>query len=282
MEITASLVKELREKTGLGMMECKKALGETDGDIDKAVEHLRKRGALKAEGKSDRATSEGVIGSYISDDAKVGSLVEVNCETDFVARSEDFVALVNDIALHTSKTTSTENITEQAFVNDSSKTINDLIKEKIAKLGENITIKRAEQFATEGKDALGSYIHSNKKVGVLIELGLDKDMDSADVQALTKDIAMHIAASNPKYVSRENVDQDFVNKEKEIMLAQSGDDLAKKPEEIREKIIKGRMDKIFAQVCLLEQPFVKNPDQTVGDLVKGKATIKRFVRYSLG
>jgi elongation factor Ts len=282
VEITASLVKELREKTGLGMMECKKALGETDGDIDKAVEHLRKRGALKAEGKSDRATSEGVIGSYISDDAKVGSLVEVNCETDFVARSEDFVALVNDIALHTSKTTSTENITEQAFVNDSSKTINDLIKEKIAKLGENITIKRAEQFATEGKDALGSYIHSNKKVGVLIELGLDKDMDSADVQALTKDIAMHIAASNPKYVSRENVDQDFVNKEKEIMLAQSGDDLAKKPEEIREKIIKGRMDKIFAQVCLLEQPFVKNPDQTVGDLVKGKATIKRFVRYSLG
>jgi elongation factor Ts len=268
VEITASLVKELREKTGLGMMECKKALGETDGDIDKAVEHLRKRGALKAEGKSDRATSEGVIGSYISDDAKVGSLVEVNCETDFVARSEDFVALVNDIALHTSKTTSTENITEQAFVNDSSKTINDLIKEKIAKLGENITIKRAEQFATEGKDALGSYIHSNKKVGVLIELGLDKDMDSADVQALTKDIAMHIAASNPKYVSRENVDQDFVNKEKEIMLAQSGDDLAKKPEEIREKIIKGRMDKIFAQVCLLEQPFVKNPDLTVEQLVK--------------
>ncbi|MFN8576665.1 MAG: translation elongation factor Ts [Candidatus Sericytochromatia bacterium] len=280
MEITAGLVKELREKTGLGMMECKKALGETNGDIEKAVEFLRKRGALKAEGKSDRATSEGVIGSYISDDAKTGSIVEVNCETDFVARSDDFLALVNDIALHAAKSDSTDNITEQKFVNDSSKTINDLIKEKIAKLGENITVKQAQKVVTEG--GLGSYIHSNKKVGVLVELGLDKDMSSDEIQALTKDIAMHVAASSPKYVTREHVDQDFLNKEKEIMLAQSGDDLAKKPENIREKIITGRMDKIFAQVCLVEQPFVKNPDQTVGDLVKGKATIKQFVRYSLG
>lgn len=282
MEITAGLVKELREKTGLGMMECKKALGETNGDIDKAVEHLRKRGALKAEGKSDRETSEGVIGSYISDDAKVGSLVEVNCETDFVARSEDFVSLVNDIALHVAKSDSTDNITEQKFVNDSSKTINDLIKEKIAKLGENITVKSAAKYTVEGNGAVGSYIHSNKKVGVLLELGLDKEMDSSEVQALTKDIAMHVAASNPKYATREDVDQDFISKEKEIMLAQSGDDLAKKPENIKEKIITGRMDKIFAQVCLVEQPFVKNPDQTVGDLVKGKASIKRFVRYALG
>lgn len=282
MEITAGLVKELREKTGLGMMECKKALGETNGDIDKAVEHLRKRGALKAEGKSDRETSEGVIGSYISDDAKVGSLVEVNCETDFVARSEDFVALVNDIALHVAKSDSTDNIADQKFVNDSSKTINDLIKEKIAKLGENITVKSTAKYTVEGNGAVGSYIHSNKKVGVLLELGLDKEMDSSEVQTLTKDIAMHVAASNPKYSTREDVDQDFISKEKEIMLAQSGDDLAKKPENIKEKIITGRMDKIFAQVCLVEQPFVKNPDQTVGDLVKGKASIKRFVRYALG
>lgn len=285
MEITASLVKELREKTGLGMMECKKALGETAGDIDKAVEHLRKRGALKAEGKSDRATSEGVVGSYISEDAKVGSLVEVNCETDFVARSDDFLALVNDVALQAAKSDSVDNIAQQAFVNDSSKTINDLIKEKIAKLGENITVKRAERFNAEGNGIVGAYIHSNKKVGVLVELGVEGDADASELNALVKDISMHITASDPKYVSREQVDQDFLNKEKEIMLAQSGDDLAKKPENIREKIITGRMDKIFAQVCLLEQPFVKNPDQLVGDLVKGhkgSVTIKRFVRFSLG
>lgn len=198
MEITASLVKDLREKTGLGMMECKKALTETEGNIEKAIEHLRKRGALKAEGKSDRVTSEGTIGSYIHMGGKVGVLVEVNCETDFVARSDDFTSLV-------------------------------------------------------------------------------------------KDIAMHITASKPLYVKREDVSEEFLNKEKEIMMAQSGDDLAKKPEEIREKIITGRMDKIYAQVCLLEQPFVKNPDMTINDLVKEKIaklgeniTVKRFTRYVLG
>lgn len=289
MEITAGLVKELRDKTGLGMMECKKALGETSGDIELAVEFLRKRGALKAEGKSDRTTSEGVIGSYISADNKIGSLVEVNCETDFVARSEDFTALVSDIALHASKSDSTDNILEQAFVNDSSKTIGDLVKEKIAKLGENITVKRADKFTAGENGFIGSYVHSNKKVGVLVELETEKALDSEALTALTKDIAMHVTASTPKYVSRDSADQDFIAKEKEIMLAQSGDDLSKKPENIREKIMTGRMDKIFAQVCLLEQPFVKNPDQTVGDLVKehsnklgGNVTVKHFVRYALG
>ncbi len=287
MEITASLVKELRDKTGLGMMECKKALTETSGDIEQAVEHLRKRGALKAESKSDRATSEGVIGSFVSDDNKVGSLVEVNCETDFVAKNEDYVTLVNDVAQHVSKSDSNQNIMEQNF--DGTKTVGDLVREKIAKLGENITVKRGEKFIAEGTGFIGSYIHSNKKVGVLVELELDKDMDKSSLTALTKDIAMHVTASSPRYVSRENADQDFIAKEKEIMLAQSGDDLSKKPEEIREKIMTGRMDKIFASVCLLEQPFVKNPEQTVGQMVKeysgklgGSVSVKRFVRYSLG
>jgi len=287
VEITASLVKELRDKTGLGMMECKKALTETSGDIEQAVEHLRKRGALKAESKSDRATSEGVIGSFVSDDNKVGSLVEVNCETDFVAKNEDYVTLVNDVAQHVSKSDSNQNIMEQNF--DGTKTVGDLVREKIAKLGENITVKRGEKFIAEGTGFIGSYIHSNKKVGVLVELELDKDMDKSSLTALTKDIAMHVTASSPRYVSRENADQDFIAKEKEIMLAQSGDDLSKKPEEIREKIMTGRMDKIFASVCLLEQPFVKNPEQTVGQMVKeysgklgGSVSVKRFVRYSLG
>lgn len=287
MEITAGLVKELREKTGLGMMECKKALNETNGDIEKAVEHLRKRGALKAEGKSDRSTSEGVIGSYISEDGKTGSLVEVNCETDFVARSDDFIALVNDIALHVNKSSSTENIAEQSF--DGTKTVSDLVKEKIAKLGENITIKRGDKFTVEGNGLVGSYIHSNKKVGVLVELTVDGDANKEVLEALAKDVAMHITASSPKYIARENADEEFIAKEKEIMLAQSGDDLSKKPENIREKIMTGRMDKIFAAVCLLEQPFVKNPDQSVGQLVKehagkagGNITVTKFVRYSLG
>ena len=289
MEITASLVKDLREKTGLGMMECKKALTETQGDVEKAVDFLRKRGALKAEGKSDRATSEGVVGSYISEDAKVGSLVEVNCETDFVARSEDFTSLVSDLALHVSQTESTDNIKEQSFVSDSSKKIDDIVKEKIAKLGENIAIKRVDRFKASEHGHIGSYIHSNKKVGVMVELETEKDLDSGALAALVKDIAMHVTASTPKYVAREHVDKDFIAKEKEIMLAQSGEDLAKKPEEIREKIMTGRMDKIFSQHCLLEQPCVKNPDQTVGQLLKehstklgGTVTVKQFVRYSLG
>ena len=196
MEITASLVKELREKTGLGMMDCKRALGETQGDIDKAIEYLRKKGALKAEGKSDRVTSEGVVGSYIHLGGKVGVLVEINCETDFVAKSDDFTSLI-------------------------------------------------------------------------------------------KDIAMHITASKPRYVRKEDVSEDFIAKEKEIMMAQP--DLEGKPDNLKEKIVSGRLEKIYSQVCLLEQPFVKNPDQTINDLIKEKIaklgeniTVKRFTRYALG
>jgi elongation factor Ts len=196
VEITASLVKELREKTGLGMMDCKKALGETQGDIEKAIEYLRKKGAIKAESKGDRITSEGTVGSYIHMGGKIGVLVEVNCETDFVAKSDDFTELV-------------------------------------------------------------------------------------------RDVAMHIAAAKPAYVKRDEVSETFLNKEKEIILSQP--DLAGKPDNIKEKMVTGRLDKILAEICLLDQAFVKNPDLTIDQLVKEKIaklgeniTIKRFVRYSLG
>lgn len=282
MEITSGLVKELREKTGLGMMDCKKALVETSGDVEKAIDFLRKKGALKAEGKSDRATSEGTITVYLEENNRKASIVEVNCETDFVARNDDFVSLVKDVAVAAVKETSLESLVALK---------NDAIKATIAKLGENISVKRFNTLFTESNGLIGSYVHSNNKVGVLVELAADSDIsaNADELLGLAKDIAMHVTASNPLYVRREEVAAEYIAKEKEIILAQSGEDLAKKPENIREKIITGRLDKVYAQVSLLEQPFVKNPDLTVEQVVKefakklGKEiSVKSFIKYTLG
>lgn len=282
MEITAGLVKELREKTGLAMMDCKKALVETSGDVEKAIDFLRKKGALKAESKSDRATSEGVIAVYIGNNGQLASMVEVNCETDFVARNDDFVSLVKDSA-------------EKAITVDSLEALLALkdadIKATITKLGENMSIKRFESIKTESNGLVGAYVHSNNKVGVLVELSADGDIsgNSDELSVVAKDIAMHITASKPKYVKRGDVAEDFLSKEKEIILARDGEDLAKKPENIREKILTGKIDKVLAEICLIEQAFVKNPDLTVEQLLKetskkvGKnLEVKKFVRYSLG
>lgn len=282
MEITSGLVKELREKTGLGMMDCKKALVETSGDVDMAIDFLRKKGALKAEGKSDRATSEGTIAVYLEENNRVASIVEVNCETDFVARNDDFVSLVKEVAVAAVKESSLESLIASK---------NDAVKATIAKLGENISVRRFNTLFTESNGLIGSYVHSNNKVGVLVELISDSDLsaNADELLGLAKDIAMHVTASNPLYVRREEVAAEYIEKEKEIILAQSGDDLAKKPENIREKIITGRLDKVYAQVSLLEQPFVKNPDLTVDQVVKEVAkklgkeiSIKSFVKYTLG
>lgn len=282
MEITAGLVKELREKTGLAMMDCKKALVETSGDVEKAIDFLRKKGALKAESKSDRATSEGVIAVYIGNNGQVASIVEVNCETDFVARNDDFVSLVKDSA-------------EKAITVDSLEALLALkdadVKATITKLGENMSIKRFQSIKTESNGLVGAYVHSNNKVGVLVELSADGDIsgNSDELSVLAKDIAMHITASKPKYVKRGDVAEEFLSKEKEIILARDGEDLAKKPENIREKILTGKIDKVLAEICLIEQAFVKNPDLTVEQLLKetskkvGKnLEVKKFVRYSLG
>lgn len=282
MEITSGLVKELREKTGLGMMDCKKALVETSGDVEKAIDFLRKKGALKAEGKSDRATSEGTVAVYLEQNNRVAAIVEVNCETDFVARNDDFVSLVKDVAVAAVKETSLESLVALK---------NNAIKATIAKLGENISVRRFNTILTESNGLIGSYVHSNNKVGVLVKLISDSDVsaNADELSGLAKDIAMHVTASNPLYVRREDVAADYIEKEKEIILAQSGEDLAKKPENIREKIITGRLDKVYAQVSLLEQPFVKNPDLTVDQVVKefakklGKEiSVKSFVKYTLG
>lgn len=282
MEITSGLVKELREKTGLGMMDCKKALVETSGDVAMAIDFLRKKGALKAEAKSDRATSEGTVAVYLEQNNRIASIVEVNCETDFVARNDDFVSLVKEVAVAAVKELSLESLIASK---------NDAIKATIAKLGENISVRRFNTLFTESNGLIGSYVHSNNKVGVLVELISDSDVsaNTDELLGLAKDIAMHVTASNPLYVRREEVAAEYIEKEKEIILAQSGDDLAKKPENIREKIITGRLDKVYAQVSLLEQPFVKNPDLTVDQVVKevtkklGKEiSIKSFVKYTLG
>lgn len=282
MEITSGLVKELREKTGLGMMDCKRALVENNGNIEESIDYLRKKGALKAESKGDRTTSEGSIVVNIENNGKLASIIEINCETDFVARNEDFVTLAKDSAKQAAQSSSLEALLASQ---DAS------VKAMIAKLGENISIKRFQKVATESNGLVGAYVHSNNKLGVLVELSSNADLSEnfEELSSIAKDIAMHITASNPRYVGRSNVDEAFIAKEKEIMLAQSGDELAKKPDNIKEKIITGRLDKIYSEICLLEQVFVKNQDLTVSQLLAevskkiGKTVeVKNFIRYSLG
>ncbi|MEK7433678.1 MAG: translation elongation factor Ts [Cyanobacteriota bacterium] len=282
MEITSGLVKELREKTGLGMMDCKRALVENNGNIEESIDYLRKKGALKAESKGDRTTSEGSIVVNIENNGKLASIIEINCETDFVARNEDFVTLAKDSAKQAAQSSSLEALLASQ---DAS------VKAMIAKLGENISIKRFQKISTESNGLVGAYVHSNNKLGVLVELSSNADLSEnfEELSSMAKDIAMHITASNPRYVGRSNVDEAFIAKEKEIMLAQSGDELAKKPDNIKEKIITGRLDKIYVEVCLLEQAFVKNQDLTVSQLLAevskkiGKTVeVKNFIRYSLG
>lgn len=282
MEITSGLVKELREKTGLGMMDCKRALVENNGNIEESIDYLRKKGALKAESKGDRTTSEGSIVVNIENNGKLASIIEINCETDFVARNEDFVTLAKDSAKQAAQSSSLEALLASQ---DAS------VKAMIAKLGENISIKRFQKVATESNGLVGAYVHSNNKLGVLVEISSNADLSEnfEELSSMAKDIAMHITASNPRYVGRSNVDEAFIAKEKEIMLAQSGDELAKKPDNIKEKIITGRLDKIYSEICLLEQVFVKNQDLTVSQLLAevskkiGKTVeVKNFIRYSLG
>lgn len=267
MNITAQMVKELRDKTGAGMMDAKKALVETDGDMKKAAEVLRQKGIASADKKMSRIAAEGLVASVILDDC--GAMVEVNCETDFVAKNEEFKELVNSLAEGVAKGCPA-NVDEflASTCPKCGKTINDIIKEKIASIGEKITLRRFVRY--EGNTA--TYIH-NGKIGVLIET------DKKDAE-LMNDICLHIASSAPEFISRDEIPQSVIAHETEI---ESGkEDLQKKPEAIRAKIVEGRVNKLMAQKCLLEQPFVKNPNVTVGQLIDGKLTLKSFTRYMLG
>ena len=267
MTITAAMVKELREKTGAGFMDSKKALEQCEGDMEKAMEFLRQKGIASADKKQNRIAAEGVVATYIENG--VGAIVEVNCETDFVAKNEDFKSFVNGLAKHiaTTKPADMDALNASVCACCNMK-IEDAVKDKIATIGEKISIRRFEVLEGE----LATYVH-NSKIGVLISA-------TAQDETLLKDVALHIASSAPEFVSRAQIPTSVIEEETRIEMGK--EDLANKPENIRAKIVEGRVNKLMAQKCLLEQPFVKNPDQTVEALLAGKLEIKSFVRWTLG
>ena len=275
INISAAMVKELRERTASGMMECKKALVEAEGDMELAIENMRKSGLAKADKKSGRIAAEGIIGVKVSEDGKAVAIVDINCETDFVAKADDFVGFVNSVtvALLNADNIETE---EQllAMPLEDGISVDEMRRGLISKLGENITVRRFERFkATDGGTAC--YLHGSK-IGVIVELATPD-------QELGKDIAMHIAASKPVCVSADQVSADTIAKEKEIFLAQQEDKIKGKPAEIVEKMIAGRVGKFLAEVTLLGQPFIKDDKMTIAQLVasKGNNAI-RFTRFEVG
>lgn len=273
MQITASMVKELRERTGSGMMECKKALQETDGDIDVAVENMRKSGLAKADKKAGRIAAEGRVAIEISEDGKLAVILEANCETDYVSGGDDFMSFVSEIAKAAlkAKPESVEALVELPF-GDSGETIEKTRQAKVAKIGENIQVRRFEVLETSDS-TFGSYAHGNR-MSVLVEMANGND-------ELIKDIAMHIAASNPNCITEDDVPADVLEKEKEILRAQALE--SGKPADIVEKMLTGRIKKYLAEITLVGQPFVKDPDKTVGILLSDAgATVTRFIRYEVG
>ena len=272
--VTASLVKELREKTGAGMMDCKKVLTETDGDMEKAIELLRERGIAKAAKKSGRVAAEGLVEAYISEDGKVGAIVEVNSETDFVAKNEEFKTFVKNVAKQVVEKNpkDVEELLNQEAIFEAGKTVNEALVGKIATIGENLTIRRFARF--ESKGLLESYIHGDGKIAVLI------NMTKGDKE-LAKDLCMQIAAARPEYLNEQSVPEERVEKEKEILKVQTMNE--GKPEAIAEKIVQGRIRKFFEEICLVDQVFVKDSNMKVSELLKQKdAEVVEFARFEKG
>jgi elongation factor Ts len=286
--ITASLVNELRQKTSVGMMECKKALTETNGDIDAAVTYLRERGIMKSAGMATRGGTEGIIAARLSNDGKTGILIEVNCETDFVSRNEQYVQFVDEIA-NTLAASEAKTLEEALAVKIGDLTVEDFVKAKVLALGENIRLRKFERFDLADHGAIAQYIHMGGKVGVLLEVSASSgDTAAKDVfRDLVKDITLHIAAAAPKGLSRDDIAAELVEAEKDIFRVQLANE--GKPAEMIEKILLGKLGKFFAESCLLEQGFVKDPDTTIKKLVEqvGKdlgdtLEVRRFIRFGLG
>ena len=272
--VTASLVKELREKTGAGMMDCKKVLTETDGDMEKAIELLRERGIAKAAKKSGRVAAEGLVEAVISEDGKSGAIIEVNSETDFVAKNEEFKTFVENVANQVLKTNpkDVEELLAQPAMFEEGKTVQEALVGKIATIGENLTIRRFARFESEG--LVEKYIHGDGKIAVLVNM---KKGDST----VAKDICMQIAAARPEYVRREEVPEERVAKEMEILKVQTMNE--GKPEAIAEKIVQGRIGKFYEEICLVDQAFVKDPSIKVSELLKQKdAEVVEFARFEKG
>jgi elongation factor Ts len=272
MQITAAMVKELRERTGSGMMECKKALQEAGGDIDAAIENMRKSGLAKADKKAGRVAAEGRVAIKISGDGKAAVIAEVNCETDFVSGGDDFMNFVGEVATVAldNRPDSLEALLELPI--DAGQSVEDKRKALVSKIGENIQVRRFE-LMDAGAGTFGSYLHGTR-IGVLLSVENGKD-------ELIKDIAMHIAASRPTCVTEDQVPAELLDKEREILIAQAQD--SGKPQDIIEKMVEGRIRKYLAEITLVGQPFVKDPDKTVGALLKDVgANVIGFVRYEVG
>lgn len=272
MNITASMVKDLRTQTGAGMMDCKKALVEAEGDIAKAVDILREKGLSQAAKKASRVAAEGAVGSAVSEDGKTGTILEVNCETDFVGTNEDFRNLAASIA---DQILAVNPADVEALLDSEidGKKVRDLVTEAVAKIGENISVRRFVRYeSAEGK--VYSYIHGGGKIGVLVEMiGADDE--------LGKDIAMQVAAANPSYLDRTQVSQAEIDHEKEVFAVEARNE--GKPENIIEKMVIGRINKYYKEVCLVDQEFIKDGDLTISKLLKSKnASVVRFARYQLG
>ena len=272
--VTASQVKDLREKTGAGMMDCKKVLTETDGDMEKAIELLRERGIAKAAKKSGRVAAEGLVEAYISEDGKTGAIVEVNAETDFVAKNQEFKDFVMDVAKQVveKNPADVEVLLAQESISEAGKTVQEVLTNKIATIGENMNIRRFERFESEG--LVAKYIHGDGKIAVLIEV-------TKNNPELAKDVCMQIAAAKPEYVRDSEVPQERVAKEMEILKVQAMNE--GKPEAIAEKMVQGRLKKFYAEICLVDQEFVKDPSKKISDILKeNDMDVVRFVRFEKG
>jgi len=271
-QITAALVKELRERTGAGMMDCKKALTAVEGDMDKAIDFLREKGLAAAAKKAGRIAAEGVVGAFVAADGKIGTIVEINCETDFVAKTDNFKELVTKIAAHIVATKPADVNALLASELDG-QSVADLVTASVAKIGEKISVRRFALFeAPEGEVA--AYIHGGGKIGVLVEL-------KGGNAELGKDIAMHVAAANPSYLERSQVPAAELEHEKEVLAEQAKNE--GKPEKIIEKMVLGRINKYYKEVCLVDQEYVKDPDQTISKLLKANnAEVLAFARFQLG
>ena len=287
MAITAGMVKELREMTGAGMIDCKKALTETNGDMDAAVEFLRKNGQAKAEKKAGRIAAEGIVKAVVKDD-KLAAIVEVNSETDFVAKNDEFQGFVDTVVnqIVESDAADMDAFMAEPWAADNSKTVKDALVEKIAVIGENLNIRRFEKVSAEN-GCVVSYIHGGGRIGVLV--AADTDVVNDEIKTCLKNVAMQVAAMAPKYVSRDEVSQEYMDHEKEILLAQAKKENPEKPDNIIEKMIIGRLNKEMKEICLLDQVYVQDSDLTVAKYVdkvakenNAKMTVKKFVRFETG
>jgi elongation factor Ts len=278
MAISAADVKVLRERTGAGMMDCKKALDETGGDMEAAIDLLRSRGAAKAAKRAGKETAEGAVATYVDSSAGVAALVELNCETDFVARTDEFQALARQMAEHVAIHAGTVDgdaagdvVLGQGFLG-TDQTVAEVVTEVSAKTGERVVLRRVTRFAADGA-VHGSYVHMTGKIGVLTELSAGAD------EAVARDVAMHIAASRPLAITSAEIPQDVVDRERAVYVEQVRQE--GKPENIQEKIVEGKLKRFFKEQTLVDQPFVKDPDRTVAQVL-GTSTVQRFARYELG